>query len=104
MTNYIVITVLIVSLVMTGIGAVKKISDQTAIIEAKTQEIVSLKETQKITVQAYEEDIAKREASNKKRRVVVKEIVKVVGDEKCVNEPIDSRIIDRVQQYNKDKP
>ena len=103
MTKYILIGVFALSLVLSVIGLGMKVADQSVRLDLKDKEITSLKETQEQLIKSYEEDIAEREQQNKKRKVTVKEIIKVVGNEKCINDVIDDRIIDRVQQHNKRK-
>lgn len=103
MTKYILIGVFALSLVLSVIGLGMKVADQSVQLDLKDKEITSLKETQEQLIKSYEEDIAEREQQNKKRKVTVKEIIKVVGNEKCINDVIDDRIIDRVQQHNKRK-
>lgn len=103
MTKYILIGVFALSLVLSVIGLGMKVADQSVQLDLKDKEITSLKETQEQLIKSYEEDIAEREQQNKKRKVTIKEIIKVVGNEKCINDVIDDRIIDRVQQHNKRK-
>lgn len=103
MTKYITMALFAVVSVLTIIGLCMHVGEQNALIKEQANEIETLKVEQERTIKAYEEDIAKREKNTKTRKAVIKEIIKVVGNEKCVNDPIDSTIIDRVQQHNKTK-
>lgn len=103
MIKYVLISVFALSLVLSVIGLGMKVADQSVRLNLKDKEIQSLRETQDQIIKSYEEDIAEREQKNKKRQVVVKEIVKAVGNEKCINDVIDDYVIDRVQQHNNRK-
>lgn len=103
MTKYVAMALFVVVAILTIIGLCMRVGEQNALIKEQENEIQTLKVEQERTIKAYEEDIAKREKNTRNRKAVVKEIIKVVGNEKCVNDPIDSRIIDRLQQYNKGK-
>lgn len=97
MTKYIVSVVLAIGLILSVIGLSMKVSEQQQMIDLKNLEIESLKETQSAIIDSYEEDIAEREKKAKNRKYIVKEIVKVVGNEKCINDPISPTIIERLQ-------
>lgn len=103
MIKYVLISVFALSLVLSVIGLGMKVADQSVRLNLKDKEIQSLRETQDQIIKSYEEDIAEREQQNKKRHVTVKEIVKAVGNEKCINDVIDDYVIDRVQQHNNRK-
>lgn len=104
MYKYIVSAVLGVAIICSIIALSIKVFEQKAEIELKDKEIAQLKINEEQLIKSYEQDIEERELNNKNRKKVVKEIVKVVGDEKCINSTIDAAIIERLQRQYKPKP
>lgn len=104
MYKYITSAIVAIGIICSIIALSMKVIEQRNELKLKNEEISQLKLDKEQLIQSYEEDIAERELNNKKRKRIVKEIVKVVGDEKCINSTIDPVIIERLQRQYKPKP
>lgn len=103
MYKYIVSAIVVIGIICSIIALSIKVVEQSNELELKDQQIAQLKIDKENLIKSYEDDIAERELNNKKRKKVVKEIIKVVGDEKCINSTIDPAIIERLQRQYKPK-
>lgn len=78
----------------------RHINALTTTVHLQKLEIESLKQSQSMVIDAFNEEIKEMQEKAKERKETVKEIVKVVkgtDDEKCLNSRIPSAIIDRVR-------
>ena len=89
-----------------GFLCLRHINDLDNTIKAQKAEIESVKEAQKVLVEAYDQEIKDLTESAKERKVVVKEIVKTVKgtkDEECLNRNMPAIVIDKLHKQSSDK-
>ena len=96
MCSYVVIAVL-------AFIGFRHINSLTETVKHQQQEIVELKQSKQMIIDAYNDEIAEVRQSSQQRKIVIKEIVKKVkgDDEKCLNSGIPSVIVDKLQSKDK---
>lgn len=86
-----------------GLRHIDNLNDK---VELQALEIESMKQSQIMVIEAYNQEIEELTKSAKERKVVVKEIVKTVKgtkDEECLNRTIPSNVLDKLRKQNNDK-
>lgn len=86
-----------------GLRHIDNLSDK---VKLQALEIESMKQSQIMVIEAYNQEIEELTKSAKERKVVVKEIVKTVKgtkDEECFNRTIPSDVLDKLRKQNNDK-
>lgn len=99
----------ILSYIIIGFGAflgLRHIDDLQDKMAQQTREIESMKQSQSMVIEAYDQEIKELTETAKERKVVVKEIVKTVKgtkDEECLNRSMPSIVVDKLRQQNGSK-
>ena len=93
--------VLIAVLALIGVRHINMLTHK---VNLQKQEISELKQSKKMIIEAFNDEITEVRQSSNNRRVVIKEIVKMVkgtDDEKCLNSSIPNVVVDRLQSKDK---
>lgn len=101
---YVVISYVVIAVV--GFLGLRHIHDLNLEISAKKAEIASLKEKHKQVIEAYTLEIEQLTKTAKERKVVVKEITKLVKgtkDEECFNRTIPDAVLNKLRKTNSGK-
>lgn len=99
----------ILSYIVIGFGAflgLRYIDDLQDKMALQALEIESMKQSQAMVIEAYDQEIKELTESAKERKVVVKEIVKTVKgtkDEECLNRSMPSIVVDKLRQQSSGK-
>lgn len=99
----------ILSYVIIAFGAflgLRHIDSLNDTITVQSLEIDSMKQSQAMLIDMYDQEIADLNKSVKERKVVIKEIVKNVKgteNEECIHRPIGDVIVDKLRKQNSDK-
>lgn len=99
----------ILSYIIIGFGVflgLRHIADLQDKMAQQTREIESMKQSQSMVIEAYDQEIKELTETAKERKVVVKEIVKTVKgtkDEECLNRSMPSIVVDKLRQQNSSK-
>lgn len=101
---YVILSYIIIGFgVFLGLRHINDLQDKMA---QQTREIESMKQSQSMAIEAYNQEIKELTETAKERKVVVKEIVKTVKgtkDEECLNRSMPSIVIDKLRQQNSSK-
>ena len=101
---YIILSYVLIA--FAGFLGLRHIDSQSTKIKLQALEIESMKQSQIMVIEAYNQEIEELTKSAKERKVVVKEIVKTVKgtkDEECLNRTIPSDVLDKLRKQNNDK-
>lgn len=101
---YVILSYIIIGFgVFLGLRYIDDLQDKMA---QQTREIESMKQSQSMVIEAYDQEIKELTETAKERKVVVKEIVKTVKgtkDEECLNRYMPSIVVDKLRQQNSSK-
>jgi hypothetical protein len=101
---YVILSYIIIGFgVFLGLRHIDDLQDKMA---QHTREIESMKQSQSMVIEAYDQEIKELTETAKERKVVVKEIVKTVKgtkDEECLNRSMPSIVVDKLRQQNSSK-
>lgn len=101
---YVILSYIIIGFgVFLGLRHIDDLQDKMA---QQTREIESMKQSQSMVIEVYDQEIKELTETAKERKVVVKEIVKTVKgtkDEECLNRSMPSIVVDKLRQQNSSK-
>lgn len=103
-TLYVVISYVVIAFIM--FLGLRHISDLNNELATKNAELVSLKEQHKQVIEAYTLEIEQLTKTAKDRKVVVKEITKLIKgtkDEECFNRTIPDAVLDKLRNSKTSK-
>lgn len=99
----------ILSYVVIAFGAfvgLRYIDELSDTVKAQKTEIETTKQSQKMLIEAYDQEIKELTETAKERKVIVKEIVKTVRgtkDEECLNRTMPIVVVDKLRQQSSGK-
>lgn len=101
---YVVISYVVIAFIMfLGLRHISYLNNEIA---TKTEELVNLKEQHKQVIEAYTLEIEQLTKTAKDRKVVVKEITKLIKgtkDEECFNRAIPDTVLDKLRNSKTSK-
>lgn len=95
-----------VVLILTLIVTLNHMNELDVELTQKNEELTALRENHKQVISAFNQEIEEITKASKERKVVVKEITKLVAgtkDEECLNRIIPSNVLDKLRKSNTNK-